>query len=145
MMDRLGSLMKSSARVIRRDDLPRTLLEPYGIAADEPFAVLHTGARIVFSRWPHYLELAARLHADTALKIVLFTGDPNLRAGLPADVRDSDRFVVLDRQLPFDEFDAAQRFASALTAQFEAEDGEHPAATVARVEEPMTGVVVGEI
>ncbi len=47
---------------------------------------------------------------------------------------------------PFDDFDAAQNFRNDLLAQWEAEDsGDQPSAAVARVEEPISGVVVGEI
>jgi ADP-heptose:LPS heptosyltransferase len=106
MVDRLAALLKSSTRIIRRDDLPRSILAPLGISSDDEYAVLHTGARIIFSRWPHYLALAERLHRDTGLKIVLFTDRSDLRDDLPADIRGSDRFVVIDRQLPFDQFDA---------------------------------------
>jgi ADP-heptose:LPS heptosyltransferase len=110
LADSVARLMKGHARVIRRDDLSREQLAPYGIAAGDRFAVLHTGARIVFSRWPHYLALAERLHAETDLKIVLFTGDPELANSLPPPLADSDRVVILDRQLPFDDFDAMLSF-----------------------------------
>ena len=47
---------------------------------------------------------------------------------------------------PFDDFDAAQRFRNDLLTQWEAEaSGAEPSATVARVEEPISGVVIGEI
>lgn len=46
---------------------------------------------------------------------------------------------------PFDNFDAAQASANALRQQWEVESGDAPTATVVRVEEPITGVVVGEI
>ncbi len=46
---------------------------------------------------------------------------------------------------PFDDWDAAQASANALVAQWEAESGSAPQAVVVRVEEPDTGVVVGEI
>lgn len=47
---------------------------------------------------------------------------------------------------PFEEFDAAQRFANALAEQWAAEGADGgPAGTVVRIEEPMPGVVVGEI
>ena len=68
------------------------------------FAVLHTGARVVFSRWAHYNALAERLLADTDLKVVLFTGDPDLRAKLSPGLAGSDRLVIVDGLLPFDEF-----------------------------------------
>ena len=106
MIDRLGSLMSSSARIIRRPDLARDRLRAYGIAEDDRYAMLHMGARIVFSRWPHYLELASQLLRETDLKVVLFTGDPNLRERFTPDLTESDRIIVLDQQLPFDDFDA---------------------------------------
>ncbi|MGI8679539.1 MAG: hypothetical protein ACR2LX_12810 [Jatrophihabitans sp.] len=46
---------------------------------------------------------------------------------------------------PFDEYDAAQQSATALVHQWEVESGQAPTATVVRVEEPITGVVVGEL
>jgi hypothetical protein len=46
---------------------------------------------------------------------------------------------------PFDDFDAAQQCSNALIEQWEVEAGQAPQAAVVRVEEPMTGVVVGEI
>ena len=46
---------------------------------------------------------------------------------------------------PFDDFDAAQRCSNALVEQWEVESGKAPQATVVRVEEPITGVVVGEM
>ena len=46
---------------------------------------------------------------------------------------------------PFDDWDAAQACQQALVEQWEIEDGTAPTATVVRVEEPMPGVVVGEI
>lgn len=46
---------------------------------------------------------------------------------------------------PFEDYDAAQQSANALIEQWEVESGDAPTATVVRVEEPITGVVVGEI
>ncbi|MCW2528548.1 MAG: hypothetical protein JWM76_3408 [Pseudonocardiales bacterium] len=47
---------------------------------------------------------------------------------------------------PFDNWDAAQDLQKALVAQWEAEGADEiPTATVVRIEEPMPGVVVGEI
>ena len=110
MVDRLAALLKSSAQVIRRADLSRDRLRAWGIGAEDRYAVLHTGARIIFSRWRHYPALAERLHRDTDLKIVLFTDGPGLRASLPAELAESKRVVIIDRQLPFDDFDAMLSF-----------------------------------
>ena len=46
---------------------------------------------------------------------------------------------------PFDDFDAAQKCQQDLVEQWNIEDGKAPTATVVRVEDPMPGVVVGEI
>ena len=46
---------------------------------------------------------------------------------------------------PFDDFDAAQRCGNALIEQWEAEMRKAPQVTVVRVEEPVPGIVVGEI
>ena len=46
---------------------------------------------------------------------------------------------------PFDDFDAAQKCQQDLVEQWNIEDGKAPAAAVVRVEDPMPGVVVGEI
>ena len=46
---------------------------------------------------------------------------------------------------PFEDFDAAQECSNALIQQWEVESGKAPQATVVRVEDPLPGVVVGEI
>jgi hypothetical protein len=46
---------------------------------------------------------------------------------------------------PFESWDAAQASANALTDQWSKESRDVPTATVVRIEEPITGVVVGEI
>jgi hypothetical protein len=46
---------------------------------------------------------------------------------------------------PFDDYDAAQNCRNALIEQWQIEDGKAPQANVVRVEEPLTGVVVGEL
>jgi hypothetical protein len=46
---------------------------------------------------------------------------------------------------PFEDFDAAQKCSNALVEQWEVESGMAPLASVVRVEEPLTGVVVGEL
>ena len=46
---------------------------------------------------------------------------------------------------PFDDYDKAQACANTLTSQWEVENGEAPNATVVHVEEPLPGVVIGEL
>jgi hypothetical protein len=46
---------------------------------------------------------------------------------------------------PFEDFDDAQQCSNALIQQWEVEEGKAPQVSVVRVEEPIPGVVVGEI
>ena len=75
-------------------------------AAPEPRAVkgngaivLHDGARLPWSRWPHYAELARLLLGATDRPIVLLGEGHD---ALPAD----PRLTVIDQALPFAKFDA---------------------------------------
>jgi hypothetical protein len=66
--------------------------------------------------------------------VVILTGETGLTVPAPRAVG------------PFDDWDEANAMAGRLVAQFEAEDSENvPTATVVRVEEPLPGVVVGEM
>jgi hypothetical protein len=46
---------------------------------------------------------------------------------------------------PFEDFDAAQQCGNALIRQWQAEEGKAPQVNVVRVEQPVPGIVVGEI
>jgi hypothetical protein len=46
---------------------------------------------------------------------------------------------------PFDDFDTAQSFAKTLIDTWQVQDGQAPTTHVVRIEEPMPGVVVGEL
>lgn len=46
---------------------------------------------------------------------------------------------------PFEDYDAAQQCGNALVQQWEVESGKAPQVSVVRVEEPVPGIVVGEI
>jgi ADP-heptose:LPS heptosyltransferase len=87
-------------------------LEPYGLAAEDRYAVLHTGARLKFSQWPHYDKLASMILDETDLKVVLMTDDPLMRHRLAPEVAACDRFRLLDERLPFDDFDALLSFCT---------------------------------
>jgi ADP-heptose:LPS heptosyltransferase len=110
LIEQLGTLSRPTAQIVRRDDLSRERLEGYGITKGVRFAVLHTGARIVFSRWSHYLELALRLIEDTDLKVAIFTEDVELMNRAPHDESVSDRLIIINGQIPFDDFDAFLSF-----------------------------------
>lgn len=112
LVDRLADALRSEAQVHRRDDLSRDRLAAHGIGRDDRFAVLHTGARIEFSRWDGYAPLAERLHRETDLKIVVFPHGPGFRDLLSADVALSERIVLIEGLLPFDDFDAMLSFCA---------------------------------
>ena len=112
MMEWLRAMTRSEPNIARRDELDRGLLAAFGIAEGDHFVVLHDGARLPFSRWPHYPELAAMILAETDLKLVLLTDDPNLRTALPPELAQAHRFHLIDGRLQFDEFDALVSFCS---------------------------------
>ena len=111
LVERLWTATHPTSQVLRRDDISREQLAPHGVGADEPYAVLHGGARIVWSRWRHLIELAEKMLAETQLKIVFFAADAQQARECEARIQ-SERFVLLKDQLPFDDFDALLSFAS---------------------------------
>ena len=112
LVESLGTLLRSAAPILRRPDLGREMLASLGIGTAERFAVLHAGARIGFSRWPFYPELARMILAATDLRVVMVTEDPLFGAALPPELLRDDRFSFLDRRLAFDEFDGLLSFAT---------------------------------
>ena len=111
-VERFGALLGGKVEVIRRPELTRDSLGQYGIAADDRFVVLHAGARIEFSRWPYYQALARLYLQNTDMTVLLITDDPDARGSLSEDLAGSARFRLLDRRLPFDDFDALLSFCS---------------------------------
>ena len=106
-IEALGVMIHPVAEVVRRDDLQRSrLAAAFGIQENEQFVVLHTGARVVFSRWAHYSQLAKRLLAETNLKVVMLSEDKNTRHELPPELQSEPRLQVVDQRLDFDDFDA---------------------------------------
>jgi ADP-heptose:LPS heptosyltransferase len=112
LIERLGAMLESRAEVVRRPDLTREMLKPYGLAEDDRFAILHDGARLAFSRWPYYPELATLLLARTDLKVALLTDDASMKDKLTPDLATSERFRLLQGHLPFDDLDALLAFAT---------------------------------
>ncbi len=108
MVEALGTLLRDPAPIRRRADLDRSVLVDLGLDDEEGYVVLHTGARIGFSRWPHYGALIGLLLRRTGLKLVTVGAIRDL----PDDARASGRVVALDAQLPFDQFDALLSFAT---------------------------------
>lgn len=111
-IESLDIMMHSRARVVQRPGISRQLLEPLGIGEGDSYVVVHTGARVIFSRWAHYTELAQRLLARTTHKVVMLTEDPATRSQLPDELLNDERFLLLDRRLQFDQFDAVLSFCT---------------------------------
>lgn len=108
MIGWLGDLLQNHSQVVRRDDVSREMLGVFGLAPDARYAVLHSGARLQFSRWPGYAELARMILAQTDLSIVMLTdGDP-VDAALAEDLR----VHVVQGRTSFDQFDALLHFAA---------------------------------
>lgn len=105
-VESLGAMLQSKAEIVRRPELSRDALAQFGIGPNDHYVVLHTGARVVFSRWAHYNALAARILAETGCKIIMLSEDPATRAGLTPDLAADARFRLVDQRLSFDDFDA---------------------------------------
>ena len=112
LIETFGAALRDRTEVIRRLALSRFELAPFGLAEGGPFAILHTGARLVYSRWPYFNRLAEMLLASTDLRIVMMADDVSMREALPSQLTSSDRFQLIDRKLPFDQFDALLSFCS---------------------------------
>ena len=101
----LDAITGESTAVIRRDDLPHERLGALGLGADQRYVALHTGARLPFTRWPHFSALAGLILDRTGLA-VLMLGDP-------VPVPDDPRIHTAWGLLPFDELDLALHHAAA--------------------------------
>ncbi len=101
----------SGAKIVRRTDLARSMLAPFGLT-DAEYVVLHSGSRIKFTQWPGFAELAAEIVEKLGLKVVFFAENGALRSKLPQPALDSGDIVYIDQVLPFDQFDALLSFCS---------------------------------
>lgn len=103
--------LKSDARVVRRDDLPRSLLTNYGLGENEPYVLIHSGSRIKFSQWPHYGQLAKRIVAELGIRVVFIADDETQRNHFSEEELNG-KIIFLAKKLPFDHFDALISYAS---------------------------------
>lgn len=105
LVDRLATLFDTGAAIIPNIVAASSVLAAFGIGEQDRYAVLHLGARVAFSRWSGYPELARRLIERHDLKIVALGSEIDLRpalAGLPGV---ADRLIVLDRRMAFEDLD----------------------------------------
>lgn len=112
LVERLGSLCNTGAIVIPRPELRREQLAALGLDPQDSYVVLHTGARVEFSRWGGYADLA-RLWLDRhAGKVVMLTDGTDFAARLPDSLKEDARFILIDRKIAFDDLDALLSFAT---------------------------------
>lgn len=114
LIEWFGAFLGNCCQIIERSDPSRERLVPYGLAANDKFVVLHTGARLKFKQWPHYDKLASMILDKTSLKVVMMSDDPATSLNLPTVLMANNRFRLLDKRLPFDDFDAFLSFCAVL-------------------------------
>jgi ADP-heptose:LPS heptosyltransferase len=115
LSEALAAWLDSGAQVVRRDDLSRNTLSQYGVDSDRDFVVLHSGARIKFTQWPYYTELATEIVDTLGLQVVFMAdADPQqrLKAKLPPPALEEGRIIYIDHVLPFDHFDTFLSFCT---------------------------------
>jgi ADP-heptose:LPS heptosyltransferase len=104
LVEGLRMLAENQAQVVTAP--ARADLSAYGIAADEAYAVVHSGARLAYTRWPHFDALVRMLLDRTRLRLVLFSDDQAVAQAIVAAAGSSDRLHVIAGQIPFADFDA---------------------------------------
>ncbi|WP_084296412.1 glycosyltransferase family 9 protein [Komagataeibacter kakiaceti] len=102
----------SGARVMRRDDLSREMLVPYGIFSSDPYIVIHSGARIKFTHWPYYTKLAERIAREMGVRVVYMAENEDQKAKISSELLESGMIVYVSGQIPFDHFDAFLSFST---------------------------------
>jgi ADP-heptose:LPS heptosyltransferase len=104
LVEGLRLMAEEQARPLPNPD--RTGLADYGIGPGQRYAVIHAGARLAYTRWPHFDVLVAMLIAQTDLRILLFSDDAPTAERIVAAAGGSDRLQVIAGQIPFAHFDA---------------------------------------
>jgi len=105
MIDALGEVVARPPTIFRRDDLSPDMLTEFGLGSNGRYAVLHTGARLPYTRWPGFADLARLLLDRTDLKVVILADEP-------IEGIEHDRLITLTGRMDFDRFDALLQFCS---------------------------------
>lgn len=105
LVDRLATVFDTGAMIIPNTNIGQSGLASLGLGEHDRYAVLHLGARVAFSRWTGYPDLARRLIEHQDLKIVVLGGEIDVRPALANTIDVADRLIVLDRRLPFEKLD----------------------------------------
>ncbi|CAB3782104.1 glycosyltransferase family 9 protein [Pararobbsia alpina] len=112
IVEALALWLDSGAKPVRRTDLSKSMITPYGLAEDDEYVFLHSGSRLAFIRWPHYPELACRV-LSLGKKVLYMAEDQSHRELLPQDALESGQLVYLAQKLPFEHFDALLSYSAA--------------------------------
>lgn len=112
LVERLGTLCANGATVMPRMGLRREQLAALGLSAQDRYVVLHTGARVVFSQWNGYADLARMWLDRHEGKVVLLTEGTDFAAQLPDDLKANERLTLIDGKIAFDDLDALLTFAT---------------------------------
>ncbi|MDO6413662.1 glycosyltransferase family 9 protein [Sphingomonas sp. BIUV-7] len=106
MMEWLGALARSEPNVVRRTHPSDEALASLGLRPGRRYAVVHDGARLLFSRWPYFNALAEAILRETDLDVVMLRDDQSKGPGLSAELENSGRFSLMPPRLSYDAFDA---------------------------------------
>lgn len=102
MIDWLAALSSTDATIVPREPTLRRSSSD----SPRPYAVLHDGARLKFSRWPHFAALARTILAQTVLDVAVLIDDDADRHAFPRDLLDDPRVRLMQARMEFDTFDA---------------------------------------
>jgi ADP-heptose:LPS heptosyltransferase len=113
MVEALGAAMADLGATLRRSDLEPARLRRFGLTA-RGYVVLHTGARLAFSRWPHFPDLARLLLQASGLQVVLVSDEPMSAQRLGPGLVGHPNLLILDQPMPFDDLDLLLSYAAAV-------------------------------
>lgn len=111
LSEALGFWLNGPATVVKRKDISRANLVPYGIGEDEDYVVLHSGSRLAMIRWPEYPALCQKM-LEAGKKVVYFADDDKDREKLPKDKIEDGSIIYMARKMPFQDFDAILSYSS---------------------------------
>ena len=101
-----GLAVMSESQAIPAPNPDRTGLAAMGIGEGDRYAVVHAGARLAYTRWPHFDVLTRLLLERTDLNVVLLSDDAATVIEAAEASGHSARLHVVAGQIPFAQFDA---------------------------------------
>ena len=106
MMEWLAALARSDGNVVPRTAPVAPALATLDLDPTRRYAVIHDGARLRFSRWPYFQQLARLVLDRTDLDVAMLVDDTVDRDALPRELLENPRFHLMPQRLVFDAFDA---------------------------------------